>query len=188
VVMATHGRSGLGRLLFGSVADQVLRNAEVPILLVPANCEHFWTTDQPASILVSLDGSELSETILGAAVEVADALKAELSLLRVADSSTPMPYADSYLEAIADRLRKDGTAAEAKLIPGQPAATIATVAREQDANLIAMATHGRSGLARLVLGSVATETLRRAHVPLLLVRPAALSSPAIESGKVNASS
>src|ERR1051326_3917222 len=67
VVMATHGRSGLGRWLYGSVADEVLRRASVPIFLVPPGSYEPWSADRAPRILVPLDGSQLSQAALGPA-------------------------------------------------------------------------------------------------------------------------
>jgi nucleotide-binding universal stress UspA family protein len=65
IVMSTHGRSGLGRWIYGSVADAVLREAEVPVVLIPAACQHRWPTDRKPRILVPLDGSNLATQALG---------------------------------------------------------------------------------------------------------------------------
>jgi nucleotide-binding universal stress UspA family protein len=209
IVMATHGRSGSGRWLYGSVADHVLRHAEVPVLLVSGLCERRWPApaspaagvegprpDGPGRVLVPLDGSAASEAALGPAGDLADALGAGLLLAQVVPlppyvygatlEFTPSAYeldaelgaAEGYLEEIAARLRAEGrdvaTATEAGLV----APAIARIARERDAAAIAMATHGRGGVARAVLGSVATGVLQLAGAPLLLVRLA--GSPAVD--------
>jgi nucleotide-binding universal stress UspA family protein len=209
IAMATHGRSGPGRWLYGSVADHVLRHAEVPVLLVSGLCERRWPAparaaagaegtrpDGPGRVLVPLDGSAASEAALGTAGDLADALGAGLLLAQVvplppyvygaALEFTPSAYdlddelgaAGGYLEDVAARLRAGGrdvaTATEAGLV----APAIARIARERDAAAIAMATRGRGGVARAVLGSVATGVLQLAGTPLLLVRPA--GSPAAD--------
>ncbi len=83
IVMSTHGRGGLGRWLYGSVADQVLRRAEVPILLVSAACDHPWPTDRPLKMLVALDGSETSEAVLDSARQLGQILGVDAIFLRV---------------------------------------------------------------------------------------------------------
>jgi nucleotide-binding universal stress UspA family protein len=192
VAMSTHGRGGLGRWLYGSVADAVLRQAEVPVLLVSSACERPWPADRAPRILVPLDGSELAEQALDPVRTLAAELRARLLLLRVverprraataagqaaATSDPDLDAARGYLERVATRLGTTAQDVEVQVVDGGPAAMIATIAREQDIDLIAMATHGRGGLARLTLGSVATGTLHRADVPLLIVRPAALRQP-----------
>jgi nucleotide-binding universal stress UspA family protein len=194
VVMATHGRSGLGRWLYGSVADTVLRHATVPILLVPATAVYDWPQDRRPRMLLPLDGSELAAAILAPAGELATTLQATLLLLQVVepvvspyselygaapfDPSARLTWAREYLEQMAAALRGRGHTVAIHAEVGPAASTIAAVARQQRADLIAMATHGRSGLARLVLGSVATGVLQLAGRPLLLVRPNAASQPA----------
>jgi nucleotide-binding universal stress UspA family protein len=237
IVMATHGRSGLGRWLYGSVADHVLRRAEVPVLLVSGVCERRWPAPgagAPAAagaaggagtapdgaglgpVLVPLDGSGRSAAALRPAAALAGALGAGLLLTRVvpfpafwayaagrgpyypgagpyaADTgpyaagagphyatSAPDPEAEldaarRYLDGLATRLRPTGRDVATHVDLGPAAAAIARLARERDAAAIAMATHGRGGLARVALGSVATEVLRVADAPVLLVRPTAL--------------
>jgi nucleotide-binding universal stress UspA family protein len=191
IAMSTHGRSGLGRMIYGSVADDILRHAEVPVLLVPPSVDHAWPTDRPLTILVPLDGSALAEEALGSAELLAELLGARLHLLRVVEPPSYPLYGDgyvfipfdaaaeardarSYLEALVARLVADGRQADFEVTVGHPNVVVARAARECQADVVAMATHGRGGLARLVLGSVTTGTLQRTHAPLLLTRPAAL--------------
>jgi nucleotide-binding universal stress UspA family protein len=188
VVMATHGRSGLARWCHGSVADQIVRGADVPVLLVPATARRPWPFDRALRILVPLDGSPLAEEILKPAGQMADQLSAELHLLRAVE---PLPVgaranaphaagprragglvrAQAYLAHIVDRVRRVDMAVTMRAVVGRPVTTIADAAREADVDLIAMATHGRGGLKRLLMGSVTDATLQRSGVPLLLVRP-----------------
>jgi nucleotide-binding universal stress UspA family protein len=201
IAMATHGRSGLGRWLYGSVADRVMRHAPVPVLLVSATCERRWppapppgaAPGPPRRLLVPLDGSGLAEEALGPAGALADALGAGLLLAQ----AVPFPvvaygseqeyasYADDpdaevgaareYLEEVAAPLRAAGRDVEVRVEAGMVVPTLARIERERDVEGVAMATHGRSGLARVVLGSVATGVLQLAHVPVLAVRPALLA-------------
>ncbi len=194
IVMSTHGRSGLGRWLYGSVADQVLRWAEVPILLVSAACDHPWPTDRPLKMLVSLDGSETSEAVLDSARQLGQILGADAIFLRVIEAAASSaigfdpahlrisrPEADGglaeasgYLERIAGQSASPFRSVDTIVDVGEPAVRITALARQEGVDLIVMATHGRTGLARLTIGSVATATLHRTHVPMLLMRPAGL--------------
>jgi nucleotide-binding universal stress UspA family protein len=189
IVMSTHGRSGLGRWLYGSIADQVLRKAHVPVLLISAACDHPWPERGPLRILVPLDGSDLAEAVLGSASDLAALLQAKLVLVSAVGPREYPPNdgvlvvrfgLDSelretreYLKGVAKRLRGSGASVEAIAEVGRAGRVIDAIARERKVDLIAMTTHGRSGLARLTLGSVATETLQRTAVPLLLTRPSA---------------
>ena len=186
IVMSTHGRGGLGRWIYGSVADDVLRHTSLPIVLISAACERHWSIEGCFRLLVPLDGSELAEAALGLAGEVADTLRTELILLRVvepadgfaalglsylpAQSQAVLDEAEQYLDAIATSPSMTGRTTALRVKAGDPAAQIAAVARGEDVDLIVMSTHGSGGLARLTMGSVATSVLHRAAIPMLLVR------------------
>lgn len=198
VVMATHGRSGIGRWLYGSVADEVLRRAMVPVVLVPPGVAHTVPPRGTPVILVPLDGSTLAEAALGPAADLARRLEADLVLLQVValpsygiyaeeteyvvfDPDAETSAARDYLAEVAERLRPEVVRIRVRTELGYPAISICEVAAEENAHFIYMATHGRGGLARLVMGSVSTGVLQRTRVPLLLVRPGRLPEPPRES-------
>jgi nucleotide-binding universal stress UspA family protein len=189
VAMSTHGRSGIGRWVYGSVADAVLRHSPVPVLLASATMQLTrWRSDRPLRILVSLDCSTLSEAILEPACALADTLKANLILLSVAPLIvTPDPYGGmylaydpdqdraerrTYLEGVAAKLRAPGRNVSIRDAFGLVDSTLVDVALYVGADLIALATHGSGGVARLLMGSVATSIVQRAPLPVLIVRPA----------------
>jgi nucleotide-binding universal stress UspA family protein len=189
VVMSTHGRGGLGRFIYGSVADTVLRHTPVPVLTVPPHGLERWPMDERVKILVPLDGSELSASVLRPACELADLLGGSLLLLTLVESSRFASYTEGYLsgepdehdedlvvarsqlEAVAAGVRTGTRPVEVKALFGTPFFDVAAIARDVGAHAIAMATHGRGGLGRTLLGSVATATLQRSDIPLLIVRP-----------------
>lgn len=189
VVMSTHGHGGLGRWLYGGVADQVIRQSPVPIVLVPVTCDHVWE-DAALRILVPLDGSAFAEEVLEPVTKLASGLKAELLLVGAAGPieygyADGVPFTRSgfdaalretneYLEGVAARLRSEGQTVTVDAETGRAGTVITNIARRRHVDLIAMSTHGRSGMARAALGSVAGELLQRSTVPLLLWRPAAL--------------
>ncbi len=205
VVMATHGRSGLGRWVYGSVAEAVLARSRVPVLLVRAwHDEHTIEAipDHPR-LLVPLDGSEFAEAALPIAESLAMALRGSLLLLRVVrlpeapltEDGMVIAYVDQelerlraeakdYLAQVARRLTVGQGAVESAVRVGEPSDAIVAASQEFGASLVIMATHGRTGLSRLLLGSIADGVLRRGQVPLLLVRPTpapvATYEPAVE--------
>ncbi len=199
IVLSSHGRSGVGRWVYGSVADRVLRQAPVPVMLTAHADTVRWRPEQPLRMLVPLDGSVLGETALDSARELAQKLHAEMVLMRVVepvfydmayhppmDPAPELEAARVYLDTVAGQVVAGGSAVPVtvRVEFGQAVGTIAQVAAELPAGLIAMATHGRSGLARFVMGSVATGVLQRAGVPLLLVRPAdAVASAPVRAGE-----
>jgi nucleotide-binding universal stress UspA family protein len=133
-------------------------------------------------ILIPLDGSALAEAVLPHVEELAKSSAAELVLLRVAlahifPGADPIEAqvaavqeAENYVADVAKTLQEQGVRAEAKVRYGDPAEEILDHAARDHIDLIAMATHGRTGLKRVVLGSVAENVLRSASVPMLLVR------------------
>jgi nucleotide-binding universal stress UspA family protein len=190
IVLSTHGRGGVGRWIYGSVADRVLREAETPVLIVPPAADAGWFASGEARVLVPVDGSALAEEALRPAAALAAALEGTLLLVRVVEPLyygylygqpyPPAPDVDlaqmltaaaSDLDALAGRLRAEGHRVATRAEVGPAARTIARIAGEEGVAAIAMATHGRGGLARLVMGSVATGLLQRADVPVLLVHP-----------------
>ncbi len=193
IVMSTRGRAGVERWLFGSVADAVLRSADVPMLVVPAACAHDWPADRTPRFLVALDGSPLAEAVLAPIGALAAVLDAELHLLRVVeppmvtaepglyvhlfDADAELAEARAYLEQIAGGSWAAGCSVTTQVEIGPPTNVLVEYARERDVDLIAMATHGRGGLARVVMGSVATGVLQRAGMPMLLVRPTSVRQP-----------
>jgi nucleotide-binding universal stress UspA family protein len=173
IVMATHGRAAPLRTILGSVAEEVLRTSRTPLLLIPPSCTNPWPAAGSLRVLVALDGSPTAEHILGSAVTMAHALDAVLLLLRVMEDerSSPGEAAESYLEEVARPLREQGASVRVQSVAGKPADRILERAQQEPAQVIAMATHGRSGLGRLLMGSVTAAVVRRAEVPLLVVGP-----------------
>lgn len=187
VVMSTHGRSGLRRSVFGSVADRLIRRVEVPVALVPPRCAASWEARRPAQILVPLDGSPLAEQALDTAAHLAHELAAEILLVRSVSPIVHARYRGTrltlscadfaeiedawrYLSNVADDLRPNGLGVTIRVLIGSSAAAIADAARTERMDLIVMTTHGRGGLSRFVLGSVADGVLQRTGVPVLLSR------------------
>jgi len=182
IVMSTHGRGPLSRLALGSVADQVVRRAFLPVLLVRPREPAPGPFAEPAaeSVLIPLDGSALAERALEPAADLAGLLGARCDLVRVvAPGGGPEQAAEegearSYLGRVAGRLGQRGLEAQTRVLAArQPAEAILLAARAWGSGLIALATHGRGGIRRALLGSVADQVLRAAPCPLLVYRPVA---------------
>jgi nucleotide-binding universal stress UspA family protein len=202
IVMTTHGRGGLSRALMGNVADRLVRQSATPVLLVrpvdgavPATAG--WP---PHRVLVPLDGSRLAEEVLAPLTQFIGPAGTELVLLRVMEpmpSLEPFPdiaglvdgaatqerlddadaesvdEAQNYLDGFAGRLPTDHSRVRTHVVVhSSPARAILEYATAIDAGLVALATHGRSGLARAFAGSVADKVMREATVSVLVVRPA----------------
>ncbi|MBE0431600.1 MAG: universal stress protein [Dehalococcoidia bacterium] len=204
ICVATHGRSGLGRTVFGSVADFLLRESGLPSLIYrPQESETEAAVEpQPIKrILACLDGSELAGQIMPYATEEALSFQARLILLQVVPEPVillpgipgvePVPIrtdvmieetkrslarAKEYLERVATRPRERGIEVETVAILGRAGETILNYASSNDVDLIAIVTHGRSGLGRAVFGSIANHVLRHSGVPVLVIRPKSAST------------
>lgn len=172
IAMATHGHSGVTRLVFGSVAEQVLRKSPLPVLVVrPFEASH--AKEPIQNILVPLDGSKASARAVPRAMEMAALFGARVVLLHVLDPKGNWPDRDTagrQLGEIADKLRAAGISTLTIVDEGNPAVIIGDVTRHHEIDLVTMATHGRTGLSRLVVGSVTESVVRASSVPVLVVR------------------
>jgi nucleotide-binding universal stress UspA family protein len=191
IVMATHGYTGTKHWTHGSVAERVLQTASVPLWLVRAQEKAAKDSRQPTlcqRILVPLDGSQTAEQVLPTVTTVAQALDAELILFQVpivhvygwmtGEWFLPVQGvlamaeqdAEAYLSDVAGRLKGQGIRVTPATGIGSVAECIIQYAEANHIDLIAMCTHGRTGLARWTLGSVADRVLRAGSTPILLVR------------------
>jgi nucleotide-binding universal stress UspA family protein len=194
IAMATHGGSGIRRWLLGSVASKVVQTAESPVLLVRSIEGNDPTKPvRLNAIYVPLDGSGLAEAVLPHVKELAQKMNLEVCLVRVY-ASPPESYlvgeglsapalgrlreqireeAENYLTGKTDELRAEGLSRVSSIaVEGDPAGEIIDVARKTPDNMLAMATHGRSGLGRLVLGSVTEKVVHHSRDPVLIIRVA----------------
>lgn len=193
VVLCTHGRGGLRALLFGRVAQKVLQHGTIPVFLIkPGEGDR----DRPVTLrrlLVPLDGSDTAETALPAASGMGGAFGAEIMLMWVVPTvgtisgeraavTRLMPTAAAalldaeaaqavaYLEEVAARLRAEGRNVTPLVERGEPVRVLVDEAARRDADLIVIATHGRSGVGAVWAGSVASRIVAQATRPVLLIR------------------
>lgn len=189
--LATHGRTGVRRLVLGSVADTLARTVATSSLIINAR-DLSSGVEAPSirRIIVPLDGSAAAEAALSTAQQLAGSLEATLDLVQVvpwaAAALASLPEgaiptnldedleqaATAYLEEVAARLPATPPV-ERHVLRGSAPDRLLNHAEQTQASLIAMTTRGRSGVARWALGSVADKVLRAGSTPLLLVRPPA---------------
>ena len=189
IAMATHGRSGINRWMLGSVAEKVLRGSNNPLFLVRANEEDVGGSEPMIqSMVVPLDGSKLAESVLPAVNEMAKALSLEVVLCRAYELAGSAYYGkedrlpnydemlaefkadvESYLAEKAKAL-KAGKLSNVSCVAvnGSGAEEIIHYARKHPHALVAMCTHGRSGVSRWVLGSVTEKVVRHSGDPVLV--------------------
>lgn len=183
ILMGTHGRTGVGRMVLGSVTEQTLRTSPVPVITL-----HEGTVFEPAveSVLVPTDGSDTAEAALEHGIALALAADAALHIINVVDMGV---VAGSYnvgdvskkledasnqaLESAAQRAADaDVPTVETAALTGVPDRSICEYAQSQGVDSIVMGTHGRTGVERFLLGSVTERVVRRSTVPVVGIKGA----------------
>lgn len=183
IVVGTHGRRGLPRMALGSTAEEVIRAATVPVFAIPARYAHV----KPGSlshVLVAIDGSPAADDAMTLALDIASAERADLALCSVAEPAgfdwddidrdlffgSIEQRARLLLESAAKRAQDAGIQVATDLRRGVAAREIVASARACGAECIVIGTHGRAGIPRFVLGSVAEGVLRSSSLPVCTVR------------------
>jgi nucleotide-binding universal stress UspA family protein len=200
VVMTTHGRGTLQRLWLGSVPDELIRSLAVPVLLVhPTTPQVDLAADVALRhILLAVDGTPFAEKVLEPALAVGKAFDADYTLVRVIPSAIHDGHApetsgsrapsqalgeilaqigqrvrgdaESYLQAVAEVLRADGARVQTRMPVASHPATALLKEAATGFDLIALETHGRRGLSRLLIGGVADKVIRGSPIPVLVCR------------------
>lgn len=187
IVLGTHGRSGIGRWLYGSTASRVLRDVSMPVMAVgPHALERGASDIAYTHIMVTLDGTPLSEAALPVARSIAAATSARISIVRAvpwAVQTYPYTLPDAYVPQIDDELEKSAKAylqrkeadlgggnVRAFVVRGSVADGLLDFAEKEHADLVVMSTHARSGIVRAALGSTADRMLQ-GRAPVMLVHP-----------------
>ncbi|MDA1348970.1 MAG: universal stress protein [Chloroflexi bacterium] len=190
IALSTHGRSGIARGVLGSVTDKIVHASDVPTLTIAPRDEAVASAGKISRLVVPLDGSELAELALPYAERLARSLDLDVILVRTVKSpvlyapySAGYPYyvesaildeqaeseVDSYLGDVSERLSANGLRVKT-IRPWVPAAMrITEAANDSPGSLVVMATHGRSGLTRWVLGSVTEAVVRTSGAPVMIV-------------------
>jgi len=194
IAMSSHGLSGLSRVFYGSVAAGVLHQVDRPLLLIRADTDEEFSDKEVfmyTTILVPLDGSKRAEGILPYVEKLALSFNAAVIFLQVVETRfayiSPYTYysdaelekfetkklieeAEIYLGGLQGEFQEKGIQARFLVAEGSVVRTIINVAEREAVDLIAMASHGRTGLARVFYGSVAAGVLHQVDRPLLLIR------------------
>jgi len=187
IVMATHTRPVITRWALGSIAEKVVRAAKQPVVLIRAKGTHPDVRKKGIlkKVLVTLDGSKESEAVIPYIEELASKLKAEVVLLQVLTPrylisdleklehlESLRASAKDYIEKMEAWLKQKGITvkSEVREVMGNAAEEIIKFADEIQADVVAMSTHGHSGVSRWAFGSVTDKVLHTGNTPLLLVR------------------
>jgi nucleotide-binding universal stress UspA family protein len=180
VVVGTHGRRGIGRVLIGSVAEGVIRTCTTPVFVVP---QHVATAGSLNRAVVCIDGSPASELALLFAARIAEIENTRLTLCTVVEPESltgEFDRARFLHEEMETKARetlvrarervKTVAAVESQLLHGDAVAEISSFAQRTSADCIFAGTHGRAGIPRMILGSVASGLLQSSRVPVCTVR------------------
>jgi nucleotide-binding universal stress UspA family protein len=196
IVMATHGRSGIGQWFYGSVTEKVLQGSKIPLWLVKATACKMDYGHRKLRVLVPLDGSRLAESVLPQVKELTKQLphnKLDIVLTRVCEIfAPPISYPPpmslswdeylkyettrckeicrSYLAGVREKLAKSKVTARTAVPEGNPAEELIEYVARNSVDLIVMSTHGRTGINKWAFGSIAEKVLKGAGCPILLVR------------------
>jgi len=191
ITMASHGRSGQGPWLLGSIAAKVLRATGKSVLLIraPADRSALRRRSLIRRILLPLDGSTVGEAAIPYAETLAQVLGSELVLFRVIKPPVPIGIespamsniyeeelertkasAVVYLDGLGKALQEKGVSTSRAMNLGPPADQIIDYAEANAIDLIAMSTHGRSGIGRWVFGSVTDKVVHTGNTAVLTIR------------------
>ena len=197
IAMVTHGRSGLGRRVLGSVTDKVLHGASNPLLITHAQEEGQAPTEATLeNLVVPLDGSALADKVLPHVTALSSAMGLNVILVRVTASADEYYFyvdissaagintdrfyayaqeaevpAARYLSQVKENLLKNGVkSVKERVVIGNSAISILDLVQETPNCLVALTTHGRSGVERWILGSVTDRLVRHSGQPVLVIR------------------
>lgn len=174
IVMGTHGRTGWDRMRLGSTAQAVVREAPCPVLtlqeVVARDSFRYHAKVSLDRLLVATDFSPCADAALHYVSGLAAQLKAQMCVVHAADEGVAKQVGQRKLNTLTRELQRRGIEAESLCLPGDPVEVILRQAAQWQADVIAVGTQGRTGLSRLVLGSVAEAVLGRAGCPVLIVR------------------
>jgi nucleotide-binding universal stress UspA family protein len=194
IVMTTHGRTGIGRWIYGSVADKVVHASSAPVLLLRSGAGRL-TGESIQRIMAPVDGSAYSEAALNFAKSMSTIFDAELHVVRVAETASlysslgyetyapgaGQPMSDvveymvnethKYISSVTRELREQGYNVQGAVLEGFAGEELIGYERKIEPQLVVMATRGRSGFDRFIFGSVAERILKSGQTPVLMVKP-----------------
>jgi len=165
IIMGRHGRTGLERLMMGSVTAKVIGHAPCKVMVVPRAAKPL-TFEK---ILIATDGSIYSEIASREAISIAKRTGGSLIVLSVAKRDENLPVARASVEMVKDVAEKEGIKVETLIIKGEPYEVIVKTAEQKNA-LIVVGSHGRTGIKRLCMGSVTERVIGHAGCPVLVIK------------------
>jgi nucleotide-binding universal stress UspA family protein len=165
IILGTHGRTGLKRLMMGSVTAKVIGHAPCNVMVVPRDVRI--TLEK---ILIATDGSIYSELASREAINIAKVTGASIIALSVAKKDENIPVANKSVDLVRDAAEREGIKVEALTLKGEPYEVIVKTAKKRKAGLICVGSHGRTGIERLLMGSVTERVIGHAESAVLVVK------------------
>jgi hypothetical protein len=165
IIMGTHGKTEMKRLMMGSVTARVIGHAPCNILVVPLNAKV-----ECKNVLIATDGSKYSEAAGSEALGIAKRCGSSLIVISVASSDAEIASAKNNVNKVSEAAEKEGIKATAVVTKGKPYEAILETSRQKKADFIVVGSHGRTGLARLLMGSVTERVIGHSEVAVLVVK------------------
>jgi nucleotide-binding universal stress UspA family protein len=165
IIMGTHSRKGMKRLMMGSVTAKVIGHAPCNILVLPLNAKF-----ECKNILIATDGSQYSQAAASEAIGIAKRCEISLFVISVASSDEEMISAQDAVKKVVETAEKDGIRIESIITKGKPYEAIIEAAKQNKGDLIVMGSHGKTGLKRLLMGSVTERVIGHSESAVLVVK------------------
>ena len=165
IIMGTHGKTEMKRLMMGSVTARVIGHAHCNILVVPLDAKVEFR-----NVLIATDGSTYSEAAASVALGIAKRCGNSLIVISVASSDAEMASAKDNVNKVSEAAEKEGVKTMAVVAKGKPYEAIVETSKQKKADVIVIGSHGRTGLARLLMGSVTERVIGHAEVAVLVVK------------------
>jgi nucleotide-binding universal stress UspA family protein len=168
IVVGTHGRTGVSGAELGSVAEGIMRRSDIPVVMVHEDDEM-----RTGPLAVAMDSSRAAHAALDVGIAIAAARRMKSMIVYVCNALPITDSVNALLESAVKRAQDHGIATQLVVREGDVADQLLAAAEEDDCCMMVIGTHRRSPLTRLILGSVATAVVERAHIPVVTVRSAA---------------
>jgi hypothetical protein len=165
IIMGTHGKTEMKRLMMGSVTALVIGHAPSHVLVVPLNAKI-----ECKNVLIATDGSKYSEAAASEALGIAKRCGSSLIVISVASSDAEIASAKDNVNKVSEAAEKEGVKTTSVVTKGKPYEAIIETSKQKNADFIIVGSHGRTGLDRLLMGSVTERVIGHAETAVLVVR------------------
>ncbi len=165
IIMGTHGKTEMKRLMMGSVTARVIGHASCNILVLPLNAKV-----ECKNVLIATDGSKYSEAAASEALGIAKRCGSSLIVISVASSDAEIASAKDNVNKVSEAAEKEGVKTTSVVTKGKPYEAILETSKQKKVDFIVVGSHGRTGLDRLLMGSVTERVIGHAEAAVLVVK------------------